>query len=337
MVINGMASNWKPVTSGVPQGSVLGPLLFTLYVADIPKLTDCFISMFADDTKIYEAISDYCNEDSLSNILQRDLDKLQNWSKEMQMRFHPQKCKVMHLGRNNPQRPYHMMTEEGVPHKLAVATHEKDLGVEIDNQLKFSKHIQNQVNKANRALGAIKHTFKHIDKDTFLSLYKSLVRPHLEYASVIWTPQLKRDKDSIEQVQRRATRIIPSLSELPYSERLKSLNLPTLLFRRMRSDIIQMFKINKGLDQTRTDSECRICGRSMFKPTPSTNTRSHGQKYQIQHTSPQRKNFFPTRITGVWNNLKKETVECTTINSFKNRLAKEWKDHPDQFNYVFSY
>ena len=113
-------------------------------------------------------------------------------------------------------------------------TEEKDLRVPVDRDLSFSNHVQNQMNKANRILGAIKHTFKAIDQESFKHLYSGLVRPHLEYASVAWAPRWKRERDALEQVQRRATRMIPGISHLPYPERLENLQLPTLEYRRKR-------------------------------------------------------------------------------------------------------
>ncbi|KAK3850893.1 hypothetical protein Pcinc_042426 [Petrolisthes cinctipes] len=119
---------------------------------------------------------------------------------------------------------------------------------------------------ANRVLAALKHTILALDKTAFLNLYKSLIRPHLEYASVIWNPALKRDKDTLEQVQRRATRLVQGLSHLSYSGRLASLQLPTLQFRRLRADVIQTFKILKNIDNINYSRECPECGKAMFQP-----------------------------------------------------------------------
>ena len=236
---NGELSEFKPVKSGVPQGSILGPILFTLFVNDIPSELETIISMYADDTKVYTAIT---SESSITS-LKSDLRKLETWAQLMQMKFHPAKCKVMHLGKNNPKETYQMKTAEGKYHNLEETELEKDLGVEIDNRLKFSHHIQSKINKANRVLGCLKHTFKFLNKEIFTLLYKSLVRPHLEYASCIWSPQIKRDQDAIERVQRRATRLLPELRNLPYTSRLQQLNLPTLKYRRRRADMIETYRI----------------------------------------------------------------------------------------------
>ena len=125
-----------------------------------------------------------------------------------------------------------MAGDDGTLHTLEAVTEEKDLGVTVDHKLVFDKHVQNQVNKANKILGAVRHTFKAIDQESFHHLYTGLVRPHLEYASVTWSPRWKKEKDALEQVQRRATRLVQGISHLPYQERLARLQLPTLEFRR---------------------------------------------------------------------------------------------------------
>jgi hypothetical protein len=313
---------------------VLGPLLFTLFVSDIPVLLDSCISMFADDTKIYRTITPDTND---SQLLQDDLDQIQQWAKDMCMQFHPEKCKVMHLGHNNPQATYHMTKPQGDVHTLQATDEEKDLGVLIDRKLTFSKHAQAQATKANKVLGTIMHTFKALDKTAFLLLYKSLVRPHLEYATPVWHPHLKRDKDIIERVQRRATGLVQGISHLSYPERLQYLQLPTLEFRRKRTDIIQTFKIMKGMDSLQSDRKCKTCGNQMLSRAPTGRTRGHDLKLQVQHHPGSRAHYFSSRITTTWNKLSQSTVDSTTVDTFKRRLAEDWKKHPDMYQYRFSY
>ncbi|XP_072039474.1 uncharacterized protein [Amphiura filiformis] len=133
---------------------------------------------------------------------------------------------------------------------LKVRAEEKDLGVIFDPTLKFSKHVGTISNKANRIVGLIKRTFDYMDEDMFRPLYKTLVRPHLEYANCVWSPFLQKDITAIEKVQRRATKMIPSFRELPYEMRLRRLNLPTLAYRRLRGDMIQVYKIMHGINAT---------------------------------------------------------------------------------------
>ena len=194
VVLNGISSDWTTVTSGIPQGSVLGPVLFLIFINDLPEVVENYIKLFADDTKLYARVG----TDYQRNSLQKDIDSVMNWSDRWQLRFNTSKCKHLHLGpETNSQYQMEGRTLERTPE-------EKDLGVTVDETLKFQSHISTSVKKANRKLGFIYRTFTCLDKDMFLNLYKSLVRPHLEYGSTVWSVLYKKDAISIENVQRRA-------------------------------------------------------------------------------------------------------------------------------------
>ena len=223
--------------SGVPQGSVLGPLLFVIYINDIDDCVTGRILKFADDTKIYRTVT---SADDVSD-LQSDLSNLVEWSKEWQMIFNVEKCKVMHMGYNNEHAEYVMNNV-----KLECVTDEKDLGVIVSDDLKSGKQCSEVVKKANRILGMIKQNFTDRSKETIISLYKTLVRPHLEYCSQIWSPHYDKDIKLIENVQRRATKLVTGMQGLQYNERLKQLGLMRLEGRRERSDLIETFKIMNG-------------------------------------------------------------------------------------------
>jgi ribonuclease P/MRP protein subunit RPP40 len=328
-------ASWKPVLSGIPQGSVLGPLLFLLFVSDVPHLVQNLISMFADDTKLFAIL---VNNTQSASSLREDLKNLQDWSAKMQMRFHPDKCHILHLGPKKPMEHYTMISANGESHVLKSVEHEKDLGVTMDRPLKFSTHVDTIVKKANRTLGCISHTFKYLNKDSFLLLYKSLIRPILEYASCVWSPQLKRDRDALEKVQRRATRLVPEFKGLSYPERLEALKLPTLKFRRLRADLIQTFKLVHNIDHMSQNTRCSRCpNKMMFQPSLSQHTRGHSLKLQIQEASGARKHFFSTRAIPEWNKLSESTITSSTVNNFKSGLKDDLKHHPDQYHYVFSY
>jgi len=130
---------------------------------------------------------------------------------------------------------------------LEEVTEIKDLGVYYDPLLLFDKHICEKVKKVYMMLGIIKRNFIHISRNCFVTLYKSLVRSHLKYANSVWYPKRKSDIDKLERVQKRATKLIPELSKISYTDRLKALNLPTLKYRRHRGDMIELFKIIKGI------------------------------------------------------------------------------------------
>ena len=180
VVVNGKFSSWKAVTSGVPQGSVLGPILFLIFINDIDSSVSSSISKFADDTKLYRKVSD--EHDAL--LLQKDLDRLFSWSQTWQMSFNADKCKVLYFGPKNFSYDYKMNGSV-----LSEVTFEKDLGVVITGDLKPSRQCAASAARANRVLGLIKRNFRNFSKDNdiVMNLYKQLVRPHLDYAPQAWT------------------------------------------------------------------------------------------------------------------------------------------------------
>ena len=202
--VNGMSSATTEVTSGVPQGSVLGPILFLLYVCDASKLVNNFLSLFADDTKLYSILLDL---DHSPEELQEDVDSLCRWSEKMLMSYNIDKCHTLHLGPKNPNQNY-ILSKSNITneedsyvhlHKMNNVAAEKDLGVIIDNKLSFNQHIESKLLKAKQMLGIVRSTFKFIDEDIFLRLYKSIIRPHLEYADIVWSPTTKEYQDKLEK------------------------------------------------------------------------------------------------------------------------------------------
>ena len=177
--------------------------------------------------------------------------------------------------------------------------------------------ISTVVNKANQLIGLIKCTFSFIDKDLFLRLYKSIVRPHLDYGNSVWYPVKKKNMQAIENVQRRATRIVPELMNLSYEERLQELNLPTLQYRRRRRDLIQMFKIIHGIDES--DS-------SKFVSFNENVTRGHSLKLNKPRCLKSlRLNAFPARCIDEWNLLPNELVCTEKLDTFKNQIDVLWR------------
>ena len=249
VIINGVHSQWASVTSGVPQGSVCGPLLFVLYVNDLPDTCTCQVRLFADDTKIYTS-SDL---EEGTKALQKDLDSLQLWSDNWLLRFHPEKCQVLKLGYRKSEANYYMRgTRDGEDYNVMLQESEveRDLGVFIDNNLSFKQQVGKTTAKANQIVGIIRRTFDFLSDDLFLQLYKSLVRPILEYGHSVWQPHHKTLCAEIEAVQRRATRLLPSIRDKPYHERLRTLRLPTLEHCRQRGDMIDLFKYVHGIYDT---------------------------------------------------------------------------------------
>ena len=206
-----------------------------IYVNVLPDILspNSKIYLYADDAKIYRRISS--SQDRL--ILQDDINRSTKWTDEWLITLNINKCKIVSYGRNiDFNKTYYI---NNVP--LEEINIIKDLGVTFDSHLKFQLHIDEKVNNAYYFLGIVRRNFKFLSKDTFIILYKSLVRSHLEYAVQVWSTVMYKKK--IEKVQMRATKLIHSMKNLTYSERLKHLNLPTLHYRRICGDMIMVFKI----------------------------------------------------------------------------------------------
>ena len=191
--VNGSMSKWADVTSGIPQGSVLGPILFVIYINDLPNKIKSDIYMFADDTKVFRTIK--TNNDQC--IIQDDLDELTAWSTKCLLTFHPDKCKVMHLGKPLEDQFKYTLHDGTIIHDLGYTSEEKYIGVIVDTNLEFDKHLYFKVSKANSTMAVIRRSFQKLDEDTFVPLYKALVRTHLDYACCIWSPYKQTYKDAL--------------------------------------------------------------------------------------------------------------------------------------------
>ena len=313
--LDGRYSRWRPVWSGVPQGSVLGPILFLIFINDLDNGLSSSVLKFADDTKLFRPVSNCID----SQELQLDLDNICRWASRWQMEFNVSKCKVIHYGNGNMGCNYSM---EGLP--VEEADCEKDLGVTFTSDLKATVHCKDVYSKANRMLGLLSRTIKYKNPAVLTTLYKSMVRPHLEYCSTIWNPHYNKDKLLLERVQHRFTRIFPHLRSLPYESRLRQLGLWTLEERRSRADLIELFKIVKGLSS--------IHWSHFFKKAEDTSTRGHTWKLVKMHSRcDTRLHFFSQRVINRWNNLSQEDVDAQSINCFKSRLEKRRARQMDFF------
>ncbi|KAJ3645724.1 hypothetical protein Zmor_023361 [Zophobas morio] len=285
------------VLSGVPQGSVLGPLLFTVYTADLGVRLKSPFAMLADDLKIYKSANDHL-------VLCRDLLTVYTWSNEWLLPLNVDKCKVLSVGANNPRHLYCI-------NNLELRRYESctDLGVLVTSTLSWSDHISQVTRKANKVLYLISKVFTKTDPLTFSKLFKTYLRPILEFANAVWAPIFQRDKDLLESLQRRATRVPYGYHRPQYHQRLSIMQLPLLSNRRVRGDVITVYN-------ALTDDNSPI--KHIFPLNTDGRTRGHSYKLlKDRFRTSVRQFFIVNRVFNAWNSLPAEVVQSTSTATFK--------------------
>ena len=190
--------------------------------------------------------------------------------------------------------------------------------------LTFEEHINHIVKKANRLTGLMWRSFSYVDKKVFVTLYRSMIRPHLEYAASIWSPHTWKQAEEIEKIQRRATKRVAVLPDLPYEERLKALKLPTLVYRRLRGNLVNVYKYMNNLYDV----------KSIISEDKDDTRRGHSAKLEkLGCKKDIRLYFFSNRVVAWWNKIPQEVIDAPSIDSFKNRLDSHFKDHPMIYDY----
>ena len=308
VVIEGSKSTPSPVSSGVPQGTVLGPLLFLAYINDMPECVRSEIKLFADDSLLYRRIQN--NTDRCQ--LQEDLDKLQEWEQKWQMAFNAEKCEVIRI--TNKKRP---LCSDYFIHnqKLALRTEAKYVGVTIGNDLSWSRHADNITKKANSTVGFLKRNIRSAPQAAKETAYKTFVRPIVEYAATTWTPFTDTETSKIEMVQRRAARFVSNDYRRTSSvtEMISTLGWDTLQKRRDLARLSMMYRIVHHLVDIPVEPYL----------TPSTSmTRGHDSRFFQIRTSntTYQQSFFPRTVI-LWNQLPQTAVSQTTLEAFQNQLA----------------
>lgn len=292
------------VVSGIPQGTILGPLLFVLYINDLPNHTsNCSLELYADDSKLYNKINTV--DDCLD--LADDLLNIQHWFDLWQLRINVNKCELLHIGRNNINFPYRVQ-QYLIPEKLFC----KDLGIYVTDDLSVRKHCSVVARNAFFRLRQFSMAFVCNDRMFKVFLYSTYVRPLLESNTSLWSPHYVCDIDLIESVQRRFTKKLTGLTDVSYMDRLNALGLETLEVRRIISDLILVYKIVHHLiDLEFTD----------FFVLNTNVTRGHRFKLRVQFSRINcRRHFFNNRIVHVWNDLASSVVESANLGLFRKAL-----------------
>jgi len=297
--------------SGVVQGSCLGPLLFLIFINDLAEIFDPDIipKLYADDLKLYTTIES--NTDNI--LLQQNVDRLADWANTWQLGISIRKCQTLHLNtRQQSGTPaiFHIGSAT-----LENAANIRDLGVQVDPDLKFSVHIGQVVRKALTRSNLILRCFISRDIPTLVKAFIVYVRPLLEYCSPVWSPHLIKDIASLESVQRKFTKRLSGMRRVKYADRLKVVGLERLDIRRIRLDLVMCYKILFGMT-------C-LDPAQFFTITPCQSTRGHAFKLFVQGaTIDARKFFFSNRIVRAWNELPNNAANFESLAKFKISLNK---------------
>ena len=311
VVVGNAKSPWLEVFSGTTQGTVLGFLLFLLFINDLPRSCstndESLIVLLADDTKTFQEIeAEKSKQAENQRELQERIGRIEQWAEEWKMEINPGKSKVMHVGKHNPGFSYEI---QGMP--IKEVTTEKDIGYWISDDLSTATHVQKARGKALGEIARIKRNFSYVDKRAFCVLYNQRIRPHLDYGMMVCPPETSAEAKQLERVQEKATALVHGLRGLNAEERRKKLGLMSLAERRERGDLIEVYKILKGL--TRIDP-------TEFWEVREARNGARLVKEMAANGRKQRHDFFSYRVIQKWNLLPTDLKTAPSLDSFKNRL-----------------
>ena len=313
VVVNGSTSYAVPVLSGVPQGSVLGPLLFLLYIDGITNVTlspNSHLTLYADDMLLYRPIAncaDYAN-------LQEDINRISEWVEANYLQFNTQKCKFMRVTRKRS--GIYPPTLYLCCQPLQEVDSYKYLGILLSSDLSWTQHIQSICGKARKLIGLIYRRFYQCsNSESLFQMYVSLVRPHLEYASQVWNTYKTGDINSLENVQKFALRMCAKQWDSSYNDLLQLFSLPSLQQRRLYLDLFTMFKIVHGFFYFPS---------GVFVEQAPRLTRSQSRKLFVcpyAHTSSFYNSFVPRTVRN-WNTFTAHVPLsfCSSVSSFKTNF-----------------
>ena len=316
-MIEGVRSREDTVDSGVPQGTVMGPLLFLIHISDLPIVLDpnTAVRLFADDCLVYRSIDGI--EDQLG--LQRDLDALVLWGACWGMKFNAAKCNIIHMGKLRFHFFYHLNFQV-----LQIVPHATYLGITLTSDLTWRKHIESTASKARQRLGFVKRNLRGAPYRCRETAYITLIRSQMEYCGDIWDPNFKKDSDLLEKVQRKAARWArgKEFSECSVGRLLKDLRWAPLVDRRRDQRLILFFKLldpaHKSGTLDKTSLDLKFEDRALLRG--NSNPRSLVRPKPKWKSSPLWKSTV-IRTIPQWNNLLAYQVEADILTTFKCRLA----------------
>ena len=310
VVVDGYSSPFISVRSGVPQGSVLGPSLFLVYINDLPDNLEKPTRLFADDTAIYSGVKN--PTDQLQ--LQRDVERLADWEGKWEMKFHPGKCTTLRCT-HSPTPTEFNYTLHG--HTLELVTSTKYLGVTLHQKLDWDDHINSICNKANTTLSFLRRNLRISSPGVKEKAYKAFVRPLLEYAASVWDPYEQKHIDQLEKVQRRAARFVLNRyhNTSSVTGMLNFLDWEPLELRRKRSRLVNFYKMTNG------HIHCEDLTAQLARHRRSGRTGNSKQYAQLPCKTNYRMESFLPKTIKEWNSLPQAVVDAENPDTFVSRVS----------------
>ena len=323
VVLNGQSSSWKTVTAGVPQGSVLGPLFFLLYINDLPIGLSSDVKIFADDTSIFSVVKD--SAESYRN-LSNDLEVINLWAHQWKMSFNPDPSKQaveVIFSRKRAAQHHQPIYFNNSP--VAPSLVHKHLGLFLDNQLNFQHHLKEKISKANKGIGVIRKLSYYLPRGTLLTIYKMFVRPHLDYCDVIYDrPNNDFLKRKLESVQYNAALAITGGIRGTSMEKLfDELGLEFLADRRWMRRLTLFYKIKNEL------APSYLCDLIPTAPTRYQTRNKDSIRVFTPRTDLFSFSFFPY-TSRIWHTLDPNIRELPSLTVFKKALLKFMRPYPSQ-------
>lgn len=329
VVVEGEHSKYVHVESGVPQGTVLGPLLFLCHINDLPNSVKSQVRLFADDCLLYRQIKTANDH----QILQEDLAKLESWADTWGMKFNAKKCYIMSIKQKSS---FFYQLDKHILEKVNTNPY---LGLTISDDLKWSSHINKIANKASCTLGFLRRNLRQCPQECKKLAYLAMVRSVLEYGSVIWDPYTNKDIDRLESIQKRAARFIKhdyrSREKGCVTRMLEDLKLEPLQERRKHQRLVMFYRVVEGLvpalqelDYLQPNRNKRRIRAKVFSDCESQNivkkqeiNNTRGYNVTPGNTDIKRYSFFE-RTTIDWNHLEEKTVRIKTVEGFASALQQ---------------
>ena len=314
VLLNGRNSEWKMVSSGVPQGSVLGPLFFLIYINDLLENVHSGIKLFAADTSLFSVVK---SEGETAEDLNRDLERILLWAWQWKMQFNADKTEevIFSMKRNKPYHPVLKLGNEEVSRK----NEHKHLGVILDDKLNFQSHIKEAVAKARRGIGIIKYLSRYVNREVLDQVYKLRVRPHLDYGDILYhkyDPEIRQDfTRKLEQVQYCAALAVSGAWKGTSGQKvLQELGWETLYQRRWYRRLCHFFNLRKSMSPAYLFNEIPS---EREVPYPLRSSRPYAQP--VSRTDRFSNTYFQS-TPFEWNLLDEDTRNSVSIGEFKRKL-----------------